>query len=94
MMGYEIQAFSEVGGDLAAIPKPFCARIRQAIHKLGAEPRPSGAVKMSGYANLYRVRVGQYRVVYFVHDNVLRIVVVATATRGRVYEILKRRIRR
>lgn len=59
-------------------------RIREAIDGLAVEPRPRGAVKLAG-RNDFRIRVGDYRVVYAV-DDVERLVLVARiAHRREVY---------
>ncbi len=43
-------------------------RIDAAIETLSAEPRPRGAKKLSGRGPLYRLRVGEYRIIYAVFD--------------------------
>ena len=59
-------------------------RIRDAIDALATEPRPGGAVKLAGRAD-YRVRVGEYRVVYAVDDAERRVLVARIAHRREVY---------
>lgn len=92
-MAYSIQSYSQVKSDLKEIPEPIRSRIGNAINNLGDNPRPAGVVKVSGYSDLYRVRVGNYRIVYFIHDRQLHIVVVAAVVRGKAYEIVRRRLR-
>lgn len=60
-------------------------RILTAIENLEITPRPSGVVKMSGEANIYRVRVGNFRILYEIHDEILVIVVVKVGNRRDVY---------
>jgi mRNA interferase RelE/StbE len=57
----------------------------QAIDKLPDNPRPSGCRKLKG-ADVYRIRVGDYRVVYEIHDDVLIVLVVRVAHRSEVYK--------
>ena len=60
-------------------------RIFKAFFKLEVEPRPSGVKKLSGEDDFYRIRVGDYRIVYQIRDNELVILVVRVAHRREVY---------
>ncbi|SMH48826.1 mRNA interferase RelE/StbE [Rathayibacter oskolensis] len=60
-------------------------RVQGAIALLGEEPRPPGAKALRGRAG-FRVRVGDYRILYTVDDGVLVIVVVTLGHRRDVYE--------
>ena len=60
-------------------------RTRQAIHSLAENPRPSGYKKMMGYENLYRIRVGDWRIIYAIEDDKLVILILTVAPRGRIY---------
>jgi len=55
------------------------------IEALGQNPRPSGVKKLASVQNLYRIRVGDYRVVYEIRDRALIIVVVKVGHRRDVY---------
>lgn len=59
-------------------------RIRSAIDGLAMDPRPAGVVKLAGRDD-YRVRVGDYRVVYAVDDDDERVLVARIAHRREVY---------
>ncbi len=59
--------------ELADIPKPFNQNIAVAIDKLGSNPRPDGVKKLKGEDNSYRIRVGDYRVIYTIEE-VIKIV--------------------
>lgn len=59
-------------------------RVATAIDQLAVDPRPPGCVKLSG-REAWRIRVGDYRVVYEIHDGVLVVVVVAVGHRREVY---------
>jgi len=63
---------------------PTRDRIRAAIDSLSAEPRPHGATKLAGQDD-YRVRVGDYRVVYAVDDEKRIVIVAKVAHRREVY---------
>jgi mRNA interferase RelE/StbE len=69
---------------LARIPKKDRDRIRGAIALLAHEPRPPGARALKGRPGL-RVRVGNYRILYSVADDVLLVVIVTVGHRRDVY---------
>ena len=52
---------------------------------LAANPRPKGVKKLSGPDDLYRIRVGDYRIVYQIHDDRLIVLVVRIGHRKDVY---------
>lgn len=59
-------------------------RIRGAIALLGENPRPPGAKALQGRPG-FRVRVGDYRIVYIIHDDVLVVAVITLGHRRNVY---------
>jgi mRNA interferase RelE/StbE len=60
-------------------------RIVTAIEKLATNPRPRGAVKLAGDESAWRIRVGDYRVVYDIFDQQLRILVIRVGHRKDIY---------
>jgi mRNA interferase RelE/StbE len=60
-------------------------RIMAKISSLGVNPRPSGSTKLTGKGNLYRVRVGDYRIVYEIRDDGKVVIVVIVGHRREVY---------
>ncbi len=56
-----------------------------ALDSLAKNPRPPGCVKLQGGDDLYRVRVGDYRVVYTIQDTVLVVLVVEAGHRRDIY---------
>mgnify|MGYP002787550088 FL=1 len=60
-------------------------RLKLAILALGDDPRPEGCLKMKGAADQWRVRVGDWRMVYRIEDGRLVVVVVRVAPRSGVY---------
>ena len=60
-------------------------RAQAAIELLAGQPRPSGAKKFVGGAGEWRVRTGDYRIVYEIHDDVLLVLVVAVGHRREIY---------
>ena len=63
---YRVILHPKVPKQLAALPKPFAQRIAKALRDLASTPRPGGAKKL--VQDLYRIRVGDYRVVYAIFE--------------------------
>jgi len=57
-----------------------------AIRGLGGNPRPTGFRKLRGHSNLYRIRVGRYRVVYEIDDQSKMILVTRVRPRQEAYQ--------
>jgi mRNA interferase RelE/StbE len=70
---------------LRKLPKDVQRRIVGEIALLARNPRPPGVVKLAGDENLWRIRIGDYRVVYEIHNDRLVIVVLRVAHRKDVY---------
>lgn len=60
-------------------------RVQAAIELLAGQPRPSGAKKLVGGAGEWRVRTGDFRIVYEIHDDFLLVLVVAVGHRREIY---------
>jgi mRNA interferase RelE/StbE len=60
-------------------------RLRESIEGLAENPRPPGCVKLQGGDELFRVRVGDYRIVYQIQDAVLLVLVVQIGHRRKIY---------
>ncbi len=61
-------------------------KISTKIEALASDPRPAGCRKLRGADDIYRVRVGDYRVLYQVSDDELLVLVVSVRKRGKVYK--------
>lgn len=59
-------------------------RIMAAIAALGVNPRPHGSAKLKGQES-WRIKVGDYRIIYEIHDSRLIVVVVRVALRDKAY---------
>jgi mRNA interferase RelE/StbE len=84
MAVYSIFFRESVRRDLEAIPKGDLLRIMERIGNLADDPRPAGSEKLSGQ-DKYRVRQGNYRIVYSIQDNELTVWVVKVGHRREVY---------
>lgn len=84
MAGYSILIKAAAAKELDAIPRKDLQRIVRKIAALGADPRPRGSEKLSGAAR-YRLRQGDYRIVYGIDDTERCVTIVKIAHRRDVY---------
>ena len=73
---------------LAKVPADLRRRLLDALHRLEADPRPTGCKKLQGHDDLYRQRVGDWRIVYAVRSAQGIILVTEIAPRGSAYRKL------
>ena len=81
---YNLVVKRSVAKDLKAIPKKDVKRLLKIIRGLASEPRPPGAKKLSGQ-DRYRIRQGNYRILYTIEDEKLIVCVVRLGNRRDVY---------
>lgn len=84
-MTYRVEIKRSARKALLALPHDMQRRIGAAIDALATDPRGPGTRKLTGSDLLYRVRVGDYRVVYDIHDDRLLILVVKIGQRRAIY---------
>ncbi len=88
-MSYKVELSRRAIKQLAQLKigdKKTLVRIKARIDSLADNPRPEGTIKLSGEENLYRVRVGDYRILYKIQDDVLVVLVLRIMQRGGVYK--------
>jgi len=85
MSQYKVFFKASADRQLRKLPDALQRRIVSEVALLARNPRPKGAVKMAGCDNLWRIRVGDYRVVYEIHDDRLVVLVLRVAHRKDVY---------
>jgi mRNA interferase RelE/StbE len=84
---FELQVEREARRALARVPAADYSRLERAIDALAEEPRSRGSKKLKARAPLWRVRVGNYRVIYAVFDGERIVKILRVAQRGqRTYE--------
>lgn len=84
MASYSLEIKRSAAKELAQVPPKDRGRIVTRIQSLADDPRPVGAEKLSGQER-YRVRQGDYRILYEIEDQILRIMVVKIGHRRDVY---------
>jgi mRNA interferase RelE/StbE len=82
---YHVDVAPSAKKELGALPAQMVRRITEALEGLADNPRPHGCLKLQGEENLYRIRVGKYRVVYEIHDKQVFVLVVRIRHRKDVY---------
>jgi mRNA interferase RelE/StbE len=82
---YAIEVLPAAERDLRKVHPEIRARIRGAVLKLAVDPRPPGARALKDRPGYLRVRIGDYRIIYTIEDDVLRVVVVRLGHRRDVY---------
>ena len=85
MAAYRIFWKPSAAKSLGTFPRKDQKRIATKVDALANNPFPTGTKKLSGEENLFRVRVGDYRIIYQVRERVLLLLVVKVGRRKEVY---------
>ncbi|HBX80301.1 MAG: type II toxin-antitoxin system RelE/ParE family toxin [Propionibacteriaceae bacterium] len=83
-MTYQVTITPAAIRQLRKLDRTARLRVQAAIDLLSEEPRPAGATNLTGGGGEWRVRTGDYRIVYEIHDGVLLVLVVAVGHRREV----------
>jgi mRNA interferase RelE/StbE len=84
-MNYRIIIPKLVQKQLNALPTKQRDRLLAGIRELAEEPRPPGVKKLKGYDKTYRIRVGDYRVIYKIEDQEMLILILSSLHRREAY---------
>lgn len=84
MVVYSLVVKRSAAREIDALPTAVRRRVIGKIAALASDPRPHGAQKLTG-EDRYRIRQGDYRVVYTIEDEVVTVTVVRVAHRSDVY---------
>jgi mRNA interferase RelE/StbE len=84
-MTYRIEFVKRATKQFKDLPTHEQQRLSPKINALSTEPRPIGVVKLSGEEDLYRIRVGDYRIIYAIQDDQLLVLVVKLGHRREIY---------
>jgi mRNA interferase RelE/StbE len=85
---YRIEFAPAADRDFRALAEDVRRRLRPRIDALAENPRPHGVETLEGEKNLYRIRVGDYRIIYQIRDDVLVVLIVRIGHRREVYRNL------
>lgn len=86
MTEYLVTFAASAKKELRDLPADIVARVIPRIRELSTNPRPVGSKKLRGYRNRWRIRVGDYRVVYAIDDEPGIVDVTRVAHRRDVYD--------
>lgn len=75
-MAYTITFKKSASKQLRLLPKNMLSKVASAIDNLADEPRPVNCKKLQGVDDTYRIRIGDYRVLYIVDDEIVTVEVV------------------
>lgn len=84
MEKYKIEFKKSASKEIRALPLKEIKKILAKINALAENPRPSDSIKLSG-GDKYRVRCGDYRILYAVEDKILIVYIVKVGHRREVY---------
>ncbi len=85
MGDYKVEVKATAAKELAGLDRSTATRILRSLEKLPSDPRPRQSKKLSGSKNSYRLRVGDYRVLYQIDVRLKRITIFAIGHRRDVY---------
>lgn len=86
MTDYSVEVKPAAQKELEALPDNVLARVIRKLEALRQTPRPTGCKKLKGYKDQWRVRIGDWRVVYVIDDAAKLISVTRIAHWREVYE--------
>jgi mRNA interferase RelE/StbE len=83
---YNISIKTSAGKELAAVvSKSDRQRVVERIQGLASNPRPRGSEKLAGYSDRYRIRQGNYRIIYLIDDDAQEVTIYKVGDRKDVY---------
>lgn len=85
MKSYSVEISSSAERTLFRLSREAVVKVVSALQKLAIEPRPAGCRKLSGQQDTYRIRVGVYRIIYEIHDDIVLVRVLKVGHRREVY---------
>lgn len=83
---YKVVINKQVLKSLDKIPVTYLSNIKNTINGLAQNPRPFGCIKLVDTEDLYRIRIGVYRIVYSIKDNILTVEVIKINHRRDIYK--------
>jgi mRNA interferase RelE/StbE len=87
-MTYDIQFTGSAEKEMRKMPQAMQKRIQPSILALGENPLPSGCKKVRGYDNYFRIRIGDYRVVYALEQKIRIVTIIRIRHRREAYRFL------
>lgn len=82
---YAVEFVPSAARELANLDRATQRRVARRINQLAVAPRAAGSVKLRGADDVWRLRVGDYRILYRIEDDGLLVLVIKVGHRGAVY---------
>jgi mRNA interferase RelE/StbE len=89
MASFRIEVSATAEKQIRKLRREDQLRVLRAIQPLATEPTPPGSRKIRGYDDVYRIRVGNYRVLYHVAGRRLLIIILKIGHRREIYRSLR-----
>lgn len=86
LKNYQVVFEQKYTKDLKYVHPSYHKAIKKAVLSLGDNPRPEGYIKLKGSDDLFRIRVGPYRVIYTIKDDKLIVLVLEIGDRKDIYK--------
>ncbi len=83
---YTVSVNRSAQKEIRALDGVIRVRVIQSLRLLSADPRPPGCRKLVGAINRWRIRIGEYRVIYAIDDAARQVEIVAARHRSRAYD--------
>lgn len=83
---YEVVLSKTAEKNLMKIPVKIVKQIIPTLQELANNPRPAGCKKLKGFSNIWRVRVGDYRIIYSIEDQILLVDIREIGHRKEIYK--------
>ncbi|WP_136707675.1 type II toxin-antitoxin system RelE/ParE family toxin [Agromyces sp. H66] len=85
-MTYRVELTTAAARQVRKLEPAVRRRVLHALSELEVDPRPGGVKKLTGLENAWRLRVGDYRILYEIEDDVVLVTVFRVAHRRNAYE--------
>ncbi len=85
MANYEVEIARSAEEQLRRLSRSDQERIASTLRSLATDPLPAGVRKLSGYDDVFRVRVGRYRILYSISEQELTVLILKIGHRQSVY---------
>lgn len=89
-MPYTVELSPAAARQFKKLPENVRGAVARRIDLLADDPRSTGCEKLAGYSDLYRVRVGDHRIVYGLSDRLVLVLVLKVGSRAEVYERIRK----
>jgi len=92
---YRVEIHREAAKEISNLPSDIKKRVLEVLNALQTKPYPYKEYdlkKISGFKDIYRIRVGKYMISYYVNDADKIIIILEVRLRGSAYSSLKRRL--